>query len=96
MEEGNMVNEVWELTWSICREIILYLSKRAKKCEDILEEEMNFIKNYYEKSLIQLEKDTREIRIKYELTNERFQKVSQDLSKNKKKNKQLKIIKMRL
>ena len=49
-----MVNEVWELTWSICREIILYLSKRAKKCEDILEEEMNFIKNYYEKNLIQL------------------------------------------
>ena len=31
-EEANMVNEVWELTWLICREIILYLSKRAKKC----------------------------------------------------------------
>lgn len=37
-EEANTVNEIWELTWGICREIIIYLSKRAKKCESILEE----------------------------------------------------------
>lgn len=35
-EEGRMAEEIWELTWSICREIILYLSKRAKKCEQLL------------------------------------------------------------
>ena len=31
-EEGRMVEEIWELTWAICREIILNLSRRAKKC----------------------------------------------------------------
>jgi hypothetical protein len=37
LEEGKMIEEIWELTWSICREIILYLSNRARKCEQILE-----------------------------------------------------------
>jgi hypothetical protein len=37
-EEGRVAEEIWELTWSICREIIVYLSKRARKCEDLLEE----------------------------------------------------------
>ena len=32
-EEGRIAEEIWELTWGICREIILYLSKRARKCE---------------------------------------------------------------
>lgn len=37
-EEASFVSEVWELTWAICREIILHLSKRAHKCEKILTE----------------------------------------------------------
>ena len=35
-EEGRMAEEIWELTWAICREIILHLSRRAKKCEEVL------------------------------------------------------------
>ena len=46
-EEGRMVEEIWELTWSICREIILYLSKRAKKCEEILDEELKIMQKSY-------------------------------------------------
>lgn len=42
-----MAEEIWELTWSICREIILYLSKRAKKCEQLLEEELQFMRSSY-------------------------------------------------
>ena len=51
-EEANTVNEIWELTWGICREIIIYLSKRAKKCEKILEEEINFLRKFYDHKLI--------------------------------------------
>ena len=48
-EEGRIAEEIWELTWGICREIILYLSRRAKKCEDVLEEELQFMRDNYQK-----------------------------------------------
>lgn len=43
-EEGRIAEEIWELTWGICREIILYLSKRARKCEQILDEELGMMR----------------------------------------------------
>ena len=87
VEEGNMVNEVWELTWSICREIMVYLSKRAKKCESILDEEMSFIKDHYETNIISLEKENKELKEKYSELNDRTNTVIKGLSKFKKKNK---------
>lgn len=49
-----MAEEIWELTWSICREIILYLSKRARKCEQLLEEELLFMRASYQKEFDRL------------------------------------------
>ena len=35
-EEGKLIEEIWEATWAICREIIIYLGNRAHQCEKIL------------------------------------------------------------
>ena len=46
-EEAKITEEIWELTWGICREIIITLAKKAKNCEKVVEEEIEELRKSY-------------------------------------------------
>lgn len=84
-----MAEEIWELTWSICRQIILYLSKRAKKCEQLLEEELSFMRVSYEKEYERLNTENAEYSKKIDSLQEENKEFLSQLVKLRKRRQNL-------
>ena len=56
-EQGKLVEQIWEATWAICREIIVYLGQRTFQCQKILEEEIDFLKFSFGKNMDRIQQE---------------------------------------